>query len=91
MQQKSFKNQINIIVSKLCPIEDTYSRSVFDNIEDSVAIEIIRHITRGRLTRPQMLKTLNAIRTYLPSKQHFPGGDIEINFSSRIFTVKLIK
>lgn len=90
-QQKNTKKEINTIINEICAINEVYSRSIVDNMDENAAIEIIRHITFGRLTRPQMKKVLIAIKTFLPSKICYPGGDVRIDFSSRNLTVKLIK
>lgn len=91
MYQKTIKRQINDLINEICPINQEYNRQFFISLDESVALELIRNITWSRLTRPQMKKVLVAIKTYLPSKKHYPGGGIKMDFSSRNFTVKLLK
>ncbi len=90
-QQKATKKEINNVISELCEKGNTYSRNIINDMSESAALEFIRYITDGRLTRPQMKKVLTAIQSFLPSKICYPGGDIRIDFTSRNFTIKLLK
>lgn len=69
----------------------TFQRGWFEEMDKSVAFELLRHITDVRLTRPQIEKVLDAIKNFLPSKTLQAGGGVEIVFTSRNFVVKLIK
>lgn len=90
-QQKYLKRQIDKEVVGLINKGPTYERKVFLDLEKSVALELLRHITDARLTRPQLEKVLLAIKEFLPSKTLQAGGGVEVVFTSRNFTVKLIK
>lgn len=90
-EQIQIKNQIQEIVSKLIDKTNEYNRQMFFDMPESVAIELIRYITDGQLTRPQMNRMLVAIKTFGSSKIMQPGANINIRFTSRNFIVKLIK
>jgi tRNA(Ile)-lysidine synthase len=89
--QKNIKSEIEKTISELVEKKGEYERKMFFDLPESVAIEIIRYITNGLLTRPQMMRTLAAIKTFESSKVLQPGGNLSIRFSSRNFIVKLIK
>ena len=89
--QKSTKKMINEEVKRIIGNGPNYSRHFFIHIEESVGLECLRYITNAQLTRPQMVKVLHKIKTSLPKKSYQAGGGIKIDFTSRNFTVELIK
>ncbi len=89
--QKSIKMDIGKEADKLIGSGPKYSRYFFSHLDDRIGSELLWHITKWRLTRPQRFKTLHAIKTFLPGKIYHAGWGIEIYFTSRNFTVKLIK
>lgn len=90
-QQKYLKKQIDEEVLGLISEGPEYSRYFFINVEDSAGIECLRFLTKKLLTRPQLERLLIAIKT-LPSGKKFTAGcGIEISFTTRFFTIKLIK
>lgn len=91
VQQKYLKKQIDEEVSRLVDVDSQYDRYFFINVDDSVAIECLRFLTKKLLTRPQLERLLVAVKT-LPSGKKFTAGcGIEISFTTRFFTIKLIK
>ena len=90
-QQKSIKREIDEVVIDLVGDMPEYSREFFKNIDDSVGVECLRRIVDARLTRPQLLRALKAIRTALPHKVYHIGDGMQLNFTPRNFTVELIK
>lgn len=90
-EQKCLKQQIDSEVGGMIEKADGYNRNIFTNVDNDVAIECLRYIVGGRLTRPQMYYLLHRIRTSLPGKICQAGNGINIKFYSRNFTVKLIK
>ena len=90
-EQKSLKRLISEEVARLVGDGPTYSRYFFIHIDASTAMECLRHIIGTRLTRPQLTKAIHAIKTALPGKTYDAGSGVKINFTSRNFTVKLIK
>lgn len=89
--QKDLKKQITTEVEKLVGDGPTYSRYFFIHIDQSTAVECLRHIVGAKLTRPQLIKMLHAIKTTLPGKTYDAGNGVKIQFTSRNFTVELIK
>jgi len=90
-QQKELKKMINEEAKKLVGEKLVQSRYFFINIDETSALELLRQVTRGQLTRPQMLKSLYMIKTVRPGKIYQAGGGIEFSFTSRNFMVKMIK
>lgn len=90
-KQIEYKRRIEQEVRALIGDGPAYSRYFFTHIPESAAIECLRLATKGRLTRPQMHRALLAIKTYQPSKRYLAGNGAELDFTSRIFTVTLIK
>lgn len=90
-EQKSSKQKIDEEVKKLVGNGPNYSRHFFTHVDESSGLELLRHITSARLTRPQMIKVLHKIKTSLPNKSYQAGGGVKIHFTSRNFTVELIK
>lgn len=90
-QQKFLKKQIDEETSHLVNTETLYSRYFFTHIDEICATECLRAITNAALTRPQLEKTLHAIKTTKTQKKYVAGSGVLLNFTSRNFTVELIK
>lgn len=89
--QKAAKKEIDEIVETLLSKGQNYERYLFASLEMPVAVEILRYVTEGRLTRPQLKRALHAIKTFLPGKTLEAGDGVELSFTPRNFSVKLIK
>jgi tRNA(Ile)-lysidine synthetase-like protein len=89
-EQKALKNKINEEVSNLIGDGPGYSRYFLTHVGDKVAVELLRHITSAKLTRPQIIKLLHAIKTIAAGKTYSAGG-VKVSFTSRNFTVELLK
>ena len=89
--QKDLKKQIDSEVAMLVGSGPEYSRYFFTHLDGTVAVEILRGVVGGRLTRPQLTKALHAIKTSLPSKTFQAGSGVNLRFTSRNFRVELIK
>lgn len=89
--QKSLKLLIDKEVASLVGDGPTYKRYFFTHLDTVTAVELLRFTVDARLTRPQLVKTLHAIKTFLPNKTYLAGDGVKINFTSRNFTVELIK
>lgn len=89
--QLKLKQEIEAEIESLGLISEDFSRYLFIMIDESVAIECIRHITKAKLTRPQMRGCLLAIKTAKPNSVYTAGSNIELQFSSRFFKVKMLK
>lgn len=90
-EQKSLKSQIDNEASSILADGCEYSRYFFTHINSSAALELLRSIVDARLTRPQLINALHAIKTFLPNKTYQAGDGVKFNFTSRNFTVELIK
>lgn len=90
-QQIESKKDINTEVRSLVGDGPTYSRYFFTHVDESVGIECLRYITQSKLTRPQMRSSLLAVKTMQPSKIYQAGAGVEFRFTSRNFTVQLLK
>lgn len=89
--QKSLKKQINAETKRLIGDGPEYSRYFFTHIDETSAMECLRTATKELLTRPQLKKAIYAIKTAKPQKVYQAGSGVLLKFSSRIFTVELIK
>ncbi|MEI6054204.1 MAG: tRNA lysidine(34) synthetase TilS [Candidatus Saccharibacteria bacterium] len=89
--QKDIKKVVDQEVRSLVGDGPSYSRYFFTHVGEASAIECLRCITGARLTRPQMLKLLFNIKTIKAGKKYTAGGGVKINFTSRNFTVELLK
>jgi len=90
-EQKRLKRQIKNEIEQLIGLGPEYSRYFFIHIDEATASECLRHATKDRLTSPQINKALHAIKTAQPGKVYDAGNKVKIHFTSRIFTVELIK
>ncbi len=89
--QKDVKSLIGKESAKLIGRGPSYGRYFFTHVDDRIGSELLRHIVKWHLTRPQRLKALHAIKTYSQGKTYLAGYGVKIDFTSRNFTVKLIK
>lgn len=89
--QLSLKKQIDDIVKTLAGERPDYSRDFFTYMPSKVAIEVLRFVTKGLLTRPQLERAVQAIGAARSGATFQAGNGIEFHFTSRHFTVELIK
>lgn len=89
-EQKIVKKEIDKEVENINK-ENNKSRYFFTNVKIGVALELLREITCGMLTRPQLINLLHAIKTFSQNKIYDAGNGVKIHFSSRNFTVELLK
>ncbi len=73
------------------PLENPYSRYFINALSDSVAMEVLRSITMGRLTRPQLKRARIAIATQQSGKVYEAGSGVTLSFTPRHFSVQMIK
>jgi tRNA(Ile)-lysidine synthase len=90
-EQKNLKKQIDKEVFQLIGGGPSYSRYFFTHIDEKSATECLRAATGALLTRPQLKKAIYAIKTKKTQKAYHAGSGVVLKFSSRIFTVELIK
>lgn len=68
-----------------------YSRYFFTHATKEAAVEMLKLLTKSKLTRPQLERALLAIKTYRPGTVYQAGGGVELEFTTRQFTVKLVE
>ncbi len=91
MNQKMLKQQIEQENKKLIGPNKLFARHLFICIDEQPAIELLREVTGGKLTRPQLANLLVAIKTMPAGKKFEAGNGVIITFTSRNFTVELVK
>ena len=91
IEQKRLKRSIDEEVYRLVGDGPIYSRYFFISLDFVIGSECLRRITKARLTRPQLINAIYAIKTALPNKTHYAGNGVKISFTSRNFTVELLK
>lgn len=90
-EQLRLKKEIDSEARSLIGDGPTYSRYFFTHIPTATAVELLRLATKARLTRPQLQRTVTAIKTYKPGTTYEAGSGVRLAFTSRNFTVELIK
>jgi tRNA(Ile)-lysidine synthase len=90
-QQIEGKKQIEEEVAALVGEGPHYSRYFFSHIPVSVALECLRYVTKAKLTRPQLERVLLAIKTAQPKSSYTAGAGVTIQFTTRNFSLSLLK
>lgn len=90
-QQIALKKEIEKEVVQLVGEGPDYSRYFFTHIPAVAALECLRYVTKGKLTRPQLERALLAIKTHNKGKIYQAGSHVQLHFTTRTFTVQLIK
>lgn len=83
--QKGLKREIQQEVKKLIGTGPWYSRYFFSHVQPAVALECLRYITSGTLTRPQLARALHAIKVAKPDVVFEAGSGVKLHFSTRQF------
>lgn len=86
-KQLEYKKLIDQEVARLVGPGPLYSRHFFTHIPKKAALECLRHVTKARLTRPQLERALIAIKTAAPGKSYQAGSGVTLSFTSRNFSV----
>ena len=90
-QQIENKRLIEQAIAELVGLGPEYSRYFFTHIPSKVAIECLRFISDGLLTRPQLERALLAIKTAGAKSSYQAGSGVTFNFSTRNFSLSLVK
>jgi tRNA(Ile)-lysidine synthase len=90
-QQLEGKRLIEEEVAKLVGDGPAYSRYFFSHIPVSVATECLRYVTKAQLTRPQLERALLAIKTAQPKTSYQAGSGLTFDFTTRNFSLSLLK
>jgi tRNA(Ile)-lysidine synthase len=89
--QLEAKRQIEAEVKRLIGLGPLYQRYFFTHVPRKVALECLRVASRGRLTRPQLERALLMIKTAQPGAKYQAGSGATIDFTSRNFSLSLVK
>jgi tRNA(Ile)-lysidine synthase len=85
-QQSELRRQIGLEIKKFAD-GPTYNRYLFIQLPTKVALEILRTITGKKLTRPQLLRLLHAIKISARGAVYEAGSGITVQFTARNFTL----
>lgn len=85
--QKDLKKEIEKEVVQLVGEGSEHSRYLFTHLSQSVALECLRVITKGALTRPQLLRCLLAIKTATAGSVFEAGSGVNLRFGTRHFSL----
>ena len=85
--QKQLKKEIEKEVANIVGDDSKYSRYLFTHLSQSTALECLRVITKGALTRPQLVRCLLAIKTAMPDSVFEAGSGVNLRFSTRHFSL----
>lgn len=85
--QKQLKKEIEKESRQLVGEGPEYSRYFFIHAPKTVALECLRVITKGMLTRPQLMRCLLAIKTATAGSIYEAGSGVKIYFNTRHFSL----
>lgn len=91
VQQTSIKHEIDKEVKQLLGEGPDYDRYFFTHATELTALECLRSVTSALLTRPQLKRALLAIKTAKAGSTYEAGNGVTFVFTSRNFSLKLIK
>lgn len=83
--QKALKRAITAETRTLIGDGPWYSRYFFTHVQTPVALECLREVTGGKLTRPQLARLLYAIKVAKPQATYEAGAGIRVHFGTRQF------
>lgn len=86
-RQIQIKREVESEALRVLGAGPLYSRYFITNIPNEVALECLRVITKGELTRPQLERLLLAVKTALPGNIYQAGAGINVSFTTRYFTL----
>lgn len=90
-RQTELKKLVDEEVARLVGPGPNYSRHFFTHIPKQAALECLRFVVQSKLTRPQMERALLAIKTAAPHTTFEAGAGISLRFTTRNFSISLIK
>ncbi len=89
-RQWEIRREVEAEVAKLVP-GPQFSRYFFIMLDTAVREELLRHIVRGRLTRPQLARLGLAVCVAKAGTIYHAGSGVKIHFTTRQFTVELVE
>jgi tRNA(Ile)-lysidine synthase len=90
-EQCYLKQQIDTELQNIFDKQTSLLRHFFIQIDEKMALECLRYLTKSRLTKPQLVGALHAVKTLKPGKFYQAGNGVVFHFSYRYFTVEMIK
>jgi len=87
VQQKELRKHIEVEARKLMGNGPKYSRYFLTHAPEAVALECLRYITNGKLTRPQCARALHAVKIAKSGTKFEAGNGVTFHFSTRQFYV----
>ncbi len=85
--QKALKREIEQEVAQIIGEGPTYDRHQLIHMQTAAALECLRGVTKGRLTRPQLSRALLAVKTASPGSVIEVGSGVRMHFTTRHFTL----
>jgi tRNA(Ile)-lysidine synthase len=85
--QRALRNEIAAEARRLVGEGPWYSRYFFTHVHPQVAVECLREMTHGALTRPQLARALHAIKVAKPNTTFEAGRGVRLYFSTRQFSL----
>ena len=85
--QKHLKTEIETETLKLVGSGPEFSRYLLTHVPQPAALECLRLITKGSLTRPQLARCLLAVKTAAAGSVYEAGSGVNIRFSTRHFSL----
>lgn len=85
--QRSLKHNIKVEAQRLIGTGPWYSRYFFTHVPSTVALECLRELTKGNLTRPQLARLLHAIKVAKPNSTFEAGNGVKFYFTTRQFSL----
>lgn len=85
--QKALKREIETEVKQIIGEGPWYSRYFFTHLPSAVALECLRYLTEGKLTRPQLARLLHAVKVAKPHSTFEAGDGVRLYFSTRQFSL----
>lgn len=85
--QKALRQEIRAEAKRLVGEGPWYSRYFFTHVQPQVAVECLRELTEGKLTRPQLARLLHAIKVAKPNTTFEAGQGVKLYFSTRQFSL----
>lgn len=87
---KEIKSEVTSLLKSI-KNDNKISRYFINSIDQASAYEIIRELTKGELTPNQIDSVINAIKTQRNGAIFEASKNIKIHFTTRFFTLELIK
>lgn len=86
-RQRELRKEITKEIQEFLSEGPEYSRYLLTQLPSSVALEVLRTMTKKKLTRPQLERFLHAVKTNAAGTKFEAGDGITAHFSTRYFTL----